>query len=165
MWTLFSAQPRKPQHSILTTSRAESQTKSHSASLERLFPFSMGHSFQRGEEMWGHREAIKGRWCRNQQPRTRQTDFVGNVGLGDSFDFLNQNPLSVFAAPHNHSSEQRGKTKTAVPAGGLRCSHSSATLQGPQGHQICRRMSESFVSQPEMPRAPGWIALGSCRCQ
>lgn len=74
MWTLFSAQPRKPQHSILTTSRAESQTKSHSASLERPVPFSIGHSFQRGEEMWRHREAIKGRWCRNQQPRTRQTD-------------------------------------------------------------------------------------------
>lgn len=89
----------------------------------------MGHSFQRGEEVGRTDRQCMGN--RDQQRRT-QTDCFGHAGLGQPCNFLNQHPVSVSAALQGHSSEQCGKTKTAVPAGCLRCSHSSARCRVPR---------------------------------
>lgn len=60
--------------------------------------------------------------------------------LASAPHFIKLHSTSISITPCSCPSKQSGKTKTAVHVSSFSCSHSSAMLQFPGGHQIFRRM-------------------------
>lgn len=112
----------------------------------------------------GHRWAIYGQ---KRSEAKNPGRLVLPMGLGEPYNFLNKHPLSVSAAPPPPATALStvGRQRQLCPLAASDVPTAALHCGDPQGHQLCRKMSESFVSQPETPRAQGWIALGSCSCQ